>query len=83
MSTSLMLIYSFTEETPLDRELQSKEVARIMSETYPQPFIFLGYVVTKPHTPRRKPLIRFDHSKASRSFFSRSIRNSRYRRSYA
>ncbi|KAI9001545.1 Frag1/DRAM/Sfk1 family-domain-containing protein [Trametes punicea] len=43
------------EETPLDRELQSQELARIMSESYPEPVIFLGYVVTKPHAPRPAP----------------------------
>ncbi|KAI0366313.1 hypothetical protein BV20DRAFT_952512 [Pilatotrama ljubarskyi] len=43
------------EETPLDRELQSKELARIMSESYPGPVIFLGYVVTKPHAARPAP----------------------------
>lgn len=32
------------EEDPLDRELQSKELARIMASTYPEPLIFLGYV---------------------------------------
>lgn len=45
---------SSVEETPLDRELQSKELGRIMGEAYPQPFIFLGYVVTTPHAPRRE-----------------------------
>ncbi|KAI0648890.1 Frag1/DRAM/Sfk1 family-domain-containing protein [Trametes meyenii] len=43
------------EETPVDRELQSKELGRIMSASYPQPVIFLGYVVTKPHAPRPAP----------------------------
>lgn len=43
-----------TEETPLDRELQATELARIMANSYPQPVFFLGYVVTKPHAPRRK-----------------------------
>ncbi|CAL1715979.1 unnamed protein product [Somion occarium] len=52
---NVVVVHNGQEETPLDRELQSKEVARIMSETYPQPFIFLGYVVTKPHTPRPAP----------------------------
>lgn len=42
-----------SEETPLDRELQSKAVAKIMADTYPEPFIFLGYVVTDPHAPSR------------------------------
>lgn len=43
------------EETVLDRELQSKELARIMSAAYPKPVIFLGYVVTKPHAKRPAP----------------------------
>ncbi|TBU27075.1 Frag1/DRAM/Sfk1 family-domain-containing protein [Dichomitus squalens] len=43
------------EETPLDRELQATELARIMAESYPDPVIFLGYVVTKPHAPRPAP----------------------------
>ncbi|KAI8870012.1 hypothetical protein GQ42DRAFT_122947 [Ramicandelaber brevisporus] len=36
------------EEDPLDRKLQTTELARIMRQS-PNPFIFLGYVVTKPH----------------------------------
>ena len=47
--------YSFTEETPLDRELQAVELARMMSESYPDPVIFLGYVVTDPHAKRPAP----------------------------
>ncbi|EIN04946.1 hypothetical protein PUNSTDRAFT_92401 [Punctularia strigosozonata HHB-11173 SS5] len=43
------------EETPLDRELQATELARIMSASYPRPVIFLGYVVTKPHAARPSP----------------------------
>ncbi|ORX62853.1 hypothetical protein DM01DRAFT_1297685 [Hesseltinella vesiculosa] len=35
------------EEDPLDRKLQTTELARIMRES-PNPFVFLGYVVTKP-----------------------------------
>jgi hypothetical protein len=42
-----------TEEDPLDRELQSKELARVMAKSHPQPVIFLGYVVTKPKAKRR------------------------------
>src|ERR1700761_1494251 len=42
------------EEDPHDRELQSKELARIMAQAYPMPTIFLGYVVTHPHAPRRR-----------------------------
>ncbi|KAH9178360.1 hypothetical protein EDB89DRAFT_2064132 [Lactarius sanguifluus] len=43
------------EETPLDRELQATELARIMSASYPDPLIFLGYVVTSPHAERPAP----------------------------
>jgi hypothetical protein len=42
-----------TEEDAADRELQSKELARIMAAAHPRPVIFLGYVVTKPHGERR------------------------------
>ena len=47
------MLSSRLEETPLDRELQSKELARIMSAAYPKPVIFLGYLVTLPHAERR------------------------------
>ncbi|KAI1797457.1 Frag1/DRAM/Sfk1 family-domain-containing protein [Ganoderma leucocontextum] len=43
------------EETPLDRELQAIELARMMSESHPDPVIFLGYVVTEPHALRPAP----------------------------
>lgn len=43
------------EETPLDRQLQTEYIAKIASELYPQPFVFLGYVVTKPHAERPNP----------------------------
>lgn len=43
----------YPEEDPLDRELQSKELARIMAAVYPRPVIFLGYVVTQPQAERR------------------------------
>lgn len=38
------------EEDPVDRELQTTELARIM-KTSPNPFVFLGYVVTLPKHP--------------------------------
>lgn len=41
------------EEDPLDRELQSTELARIMSAS-PYPVVFLGYVVTTPRAKRRE-----------------------------
>ncbi|KAL0574045.1 Protein cwh43 [Marasmius crinis-equi] len=43
------------EETPLDRELQSQELGRIMASHYPKPTIFLGYVVTNPKAPKPQP----------------------------
>ncbi|TDL25465.1 hypothetical protein BD410DRAFT_836977 [Rickenella mellea] len=55
--TEVMVVVAHNgqEEDPLDRELQSKELARIMAEWYPNPVIFLGYVVTKPHALRPSP----------------------------
>ncbi|KAI0833717.1 Frag1/DRAM/Sfk1 family-domain-containing protein [Trametes gibbosa] len=52
---TVVVSHNGQEETPLDRELQSKELARIMSAAAPRPVIFLGYVVTKPHAPRPAP----------------------------
>jgi len=43
-----------SEQDALDRELQSRELARIMAKSYPRPVVFLGYVVTKPHAHRRE-----------------------------
>ncbi|GAA5959623.1 hypothetical protein JCM21900_002958 [Sporobolomyces salmonicolor] len=43
------------EEDPLDRELQSRELARLMSESWPRPVVFLGYVVTEQHADRPAP----------------------------
>lgn len=37
------------EETPLDRQLQSEAIAKIASDAYPHPLVFIGYVVSKPH----------------------------------
>ncbi|KIP11062.1 hypothetical protein PHLGIDRAFT_21941 [Phlebiopsis gigantea 11061_1 CR5-6] len=51
----VVVAHNGQEETPLDRELQAKELARIMSSVYPEPVIFLGYVVTKPHAARPAP----------------------------
>ena len=47
------MLPTITEEDPLDRELQSTELARIMAASHPRPVIFLGYVVTKPMANRR------------------------------
>ncbi|KAJ7178611.1 Frag1/DRAM/Sfk1 family-domain-containing protein [Mycena crocata] len=52
---TVVVAHNGQEEDPLDRELQSTELARIMAATYPQPVLFLGYVVTKPLAPRPAP----------------------------
>lgn len=52
---TVVVAHNGQEEDPLDRELQSQELARIMAKTYPQPVIFLGYVVTHPHAQRPNP----------------------------
>lgn len=43
------------EETPLDRELQTKRIAQMARETYPQPLVVLSYLVTRPHAPPPSP----------------------------
>ncbi|KZP00656.1 hypothetical protein CALVIDRAFT_475938 [Calocera viscosa TUFC12733] len=43
------------EEDVLDRQLQAAELGRLMAEWYPEPTIFLGYVVTKPKAERPAP----------------------------
>jgi hypothetical protein len=52
---TVVVSHNGQEQDPLDRELQSKELARIMAKSYPHPVIFLGYVVTKPHASRPAP----------------------------
>ena len=54
-------MFTHAEETPLDRELQARELARIMASVEPEPVIFLGYVVTKPHAARRLSFLYEDH----------------------
>lgn len=53
--TDVLVSHNGQEEDPLDRELQTTEIARILSETYPRPAVFLGYVVTEPHAKRPNP----------------------------
>lgn len=53
--THVLVSHNGQEEDPLDRELQTTKLAQIAREAYPHPFIFLGYVVTKPHAPRPAP----------------------------
>ncbi|KAI9451059.1 Frag1/DRAM/Sfk1 family-domain-containing protein [Lactarius psammicola] len=55
VNVTVIVAHNGQEETPLDRELQATELARIMSASYPDPLIFLGYVVTNPHAERPAP----------------------------
>ncbi|KAF5359583.1 hypothetical protein D9756_003165 [Leucocoprinus leucothites] len=52
---TVVVAHNGQEEDPLDRELQSTELARIMAASYPKPVIFLGYVVTRPRAKRPNP----------------------------
>lgn len=63
------------EPDALDRELQSKELARIMSASYPRPVVFLGYVVTTPKALRRKRHLFCTITKISLIEYSRSLPN--------
>ncbi|KAJ2261507.1 Protein cwh43 [Coemansia sp. RSA 376] len=51
----VIISHNGQEENPLDRRLQTTELARIMRESV-NPFIFTGYVVTKPHAENYKIL---------------------------
>lgn len=55
MPTHVIVSHNGQEEDWFDRTLQSTVIARILSDAYPHPAIFLGYVVTKPHAPRPNP----------------------------
>ncbi|KAJ7494594.1 Frag1/DRAM/Sfk1 family-domain-containing protein [Mycena galericulata] len=52
---TVVVAHNGQEQDPLDRELQSTELARILAASYPRPVLFLGYLVTNPHAPRPAP----------------------------
>ncbi|KAJ2749121.1 Protein cwh43, partial [Coemansia nantahalensis] len=54
-AVDVIISHNGQEENPLDRHLQTTELARIMRESH-NPFIFAGYVVTKPHAKNYKTL---------------------------
>ncbi|KAJ2836578.1 Protein cwh43 [Coemansia sp. 'formosensis'] len=54
-AVDVIISHNGQEENPLDRRLQTTELARIMRESQ-NPFIFTGYVVTKPHAENYKIL---------------------------
>ncbi|KAI9469525.1 Protein cwh43 [Coemansia sp. RSA 1085] len=51
----VIISHNGQEENPLDRRLQTAELARIMNESQ-NPLVFTGYVVTKPHARNYKLL---------------------------
>ncbi|BGP19267.1 hypothetical protein JCM10213_008215 [Rhodosporidiobolus nylandii] len=51
----VVVAHNGQEEDPLDRELQSKELARLMGRQEGRPTVFLGYLVTRPHQERPAP----------------------------
>ncbi|KIY44119.1 hypothetical protein FISHEDRAFT_51837 [Fistulina hepatica ATCC 64428] len=52
---TVIVSHNGQEEDKLDRELQSRELGRIMASAYPKPTIFLGYVVSHPHALKPAP----------------------------
>ncbi|KAF9565170.1 hypothetical protein CPC08DRAFT_704709 [Agrocybe pediades] len=50
----VLVSHNGQEEDPLDRELQSTELAKIMAAST-RPVVFLGYLVTRPLAPRPNP----------------------------
>ncbi|KAH9945479.1 Frag1/DRAM/Sfk1 family-domain-containing protein [Epithele typhae] len=51
----VVVAHNGQEEDPVDRELQTTEIARILADAHPAPAVFLGYLVTNPHASRPDP----------------------------
>ncbi|MBW0481764.1 hypothetical protein O181_021479 [Austropuccinia psidii MF-1] len=54
-AVDVIISHNGQEQDRLDRTLQSTKLAEIMRSAYPKPFVFLGYVVSRPHEPRPAP----------------------------
>jgi len=52
---NILVSHNGQEEDALDRELQTTEIARLLSETEDAPTVFLGYLVTHPGDQRPWP----------------------------
>ncbi|TXT15669.1 hypothetical protein VHUM_00172 [Vanrija humicola] len=52
---NVIVSHNGQEEDPLDRELQTTELARLLHETGDTPTVFLGYLVTHLHDPPPSP----------------------------
>ncbi|GAA5847258.1 hypothetical protein JCM9279_006160 [Rhodotorula babjevae] len=55
VEVDVVVAHNGQEEDPLDRELQSAELARLLRESWPRPALFLGYLVTRPHAEKPAP----------------------------
>ncbi|GAA5895793.1 hypothetical protein JCM8208_005089 [Rhodotorula glutinis] len=55
VEVDVVVAHNGQEEDPLDRELQSAELARLLRESWPRPALFLGYLVTHPHAEKPAP----------------------------
>jgi len=55
VEVDVVVAHNGQEEDPLDRELQSFELARLLRESWPRPALFLGYLVTRPHAEKPAP----------------------------
>ncbi|BGP42687.1 Protein cwh43 [Rhodotorula kratochvilovae] len=55
VEVDVLVAHNGQEEDPLDRQLQSIELARLLGESWPRPAMFLGYLVTRPHAERPAP----------------------------
>lgn len=51
----VLVSHNGQEEDPLDRELQTRELARLLNLTGDVPTVFLGYLITKLHEPAPSP----------------------------
>lgn len=52
---NVIVSHNGQEEDALDRQLQTEALAKVMGDAYPEPFVFLGYVVTHVGANRPAP----------------------------
>ncbi|KAJ9092428.1 hypothetical protein QFC21_006810 [Naganishia friedmannii] len=54
-TVNVIVSHNGQEEDALDRQLQTEMLAKVMGDAYPEPFVFLGYVVTHVGANRPAP----------------------------
>lgn len=52
---NVIVSHNGQEEDPKDRELQTQAIAKISNSCWPEPFVFLGYVVTRVGAKKPAP----------------------------